>query len=78
LEFRRATHKAAEQKRRDSLKQGFDKLKKVVPHQPISNGSINEDGKSTNNIDRKFNECKSIPCQVFKSLVFLLKRGMLK
>ncbi|CAI2170536.1 703_t:CDS:2 [Funneliformis geosporum] len=32
LESRRTTHKAAEQKRRDSLKQSFDELKKVVPY----------------------------------------------
>ncbi|CAG8637531.1 17483_t:CDS:2 [Funneliformis caledonium] len=48
LESRRTTHKAAEQKRRDSLKQSFDELKKVVPYHSIGkpgNGKPG-DGKS--------------------------------
>ena len=40
LESRRTTHKAAEQKRRDSLKQSFDDLKKVVPYtSSLGNGT---------------------------------------
>ncbi|CAG8528690.1 3749_t:CDS:2, partial [Ambispora gerdemannii] len=50
LESRRTTHKAAEQKRRDSLKQCFDELKRVVPYKSMLGKNIiiansnNDDG----------------------------------
>ena len=72
LESRRTTHKAAEQKRRDLLKQSFDELRKVVP---ISNESINYDGKNTNDDD---NEKSSDGSVKNVSKLSLLKRGMLK
>ena len=69
LESRRTTHKAAEQKRRDLLKQSFDELKKVVP---VSNESINYDGKNTNDDDNGKSNDKNV------SKLSILKRGMLK
>ncbi|CAG8518643.1 19149_t:CDS:2 [Racocetra persica] len=49
LESRRTTHKAAEQKRRDSLKQSFDELKKVVPlHSITSNNTKGNNIKGNN------------------------------
>ena len=69
LESRRTTHKAAEQKRRDSLKQSFDELKKVVPHQ-LSKGDGNT-SKSNNN-GKSGDGIKNV------SKLFLLKRGKIK
>lgn len=75
LESRRTTHKAAEQKRRDSLKQSFDELKKVVPI-ISSNTSSNSNSSSGNNSDgsnstagNKNSDGKNV------SKLFLLKRG---
>jgi hypothetical protein len=75
LESRRTTHKAAEQKRRDSLKQSFDELKKVVPYQSISgksDGNINNNSKSNGNGKSGDGTMKNV------SKLFLLKRGKLK
>ncbi|CAG8459064.1 4890_t:CDS:2 [Paraglomus occultum] len=60
LESRRTTHKAAEQKRRDSLKQSFDELKKVVPYtSSLGNGAKADPGNgkgdgSSKNVSKLF------------------------
>jgi hypothetical protein len=72
LESRRTTHKAAEQKRRDSLKQSFDELKKVVPYQSTLSKS-NDDGKNSDN--KNNNNGKSDGTMKNVSKLFLLKRG---
>ncbi|CAG8560695.1 323_t:CDS:2 [Acaulospora colombiana] len=82
LESRRTTHKAAEQKRRDSLKQSFDELKKVVPFQSISSGNGNNgSGNSSSGSDGN-NNCNSSgkngdgnPSMKNVSKLFLLKRA---
>ncbi|GBB98521.1 hypothetical protein RclHR1_03250015 [Rhizophagus clarus] len=73
LESRRTTHKAAEQKRRDSLKQSFDELKKVVPYQPTLSKSNSGDGK--NDDSKNNNNGKSDGTMKNVSKLFLLKRA---
>jgi len=74
LESRRTTHKAAEQKRRDSLKQSFDELKKVVPYQSMSMLSKGDVNVANNSKNGKSGDgtMKNV------SKLFLLKRGKLK
>ncbi|CAG8501798.1 2367_t:CDS:2 [Cetraspora pellucida] len=77
LESRRTTHKAAEQKRRDSLKQSFDELKKVIPFNAAT-GNINIsnngcDGNNNNSISGKVGDNSGSMKNVSK--LFLLKRA---
>nr|CAG8439959.1 9414_t:CDS:2 [Entrophospora candida] len=51
LESRRTTHKAAEQKRRDSLKKSFDELKKVVPLNLSGNSNDTNSNNNNNSSD---------------------------
>ncbi|CAG8484943.1 17207_t:CDS:2, partial [Gigaspora margarita] len=77
LESRRTTHKAAEQKRRDSLKQSFDELKKVIPFDSASNNTnVNNngcDGNNNNSISGKIGDSNGSMKNVSK--LFLLKRA---
>ncbi|RIB02090.1 hypothetical protein C2G38_2228822 [Gigaspora rosea] len=77
LESRRTTHKAAEQKRRDSLKQSFDELKKVIPfNSASSNTNVNNngcDGNNNNSISGKIGDSNGSMKNVSK--LFLLKRA---
>ncbi|KAF0523950.1 helix-loop-helix DNA-binding domain-containing transcription factor [Gigaspora margarita] len=77
LESRRTTHKAAEQKRRDSLKQSFDELKKVIPFNSASNNTnVNNngcDGNNNNSISGKIGDSNGSMKNVSK--LFLLKRA---
>lgn len=75
LESRRTTHKAAEQKRRDSLKQSFDELKKVVPYQSTLNKSNSNSGDVKNNDNKNNINGKSDGSMKNVSKLFLLKRG---
>ncbi|RIA86088.1 hypothetical protein C1645_829820 [Glomus cerebriforme] len=76
LESRRTTHKAAEQKRRDSLKQSFDELKKVIPYQSTSSKSNGSDGNTNNNGKSNSNSNgKSDGTMKNVSKLFLLKRA---
>ncbi|CAG8439467.1 7654_t:CDS:10 [Scutellospora calospora] len=77
LESRRTTHKAAEQKRRDSLKQSFDELKKVVPlHSVTSNNTKGNNNKNSNGNDRNVTKVKS--CDSNGSLKNVSKLLLLK
>ncbi|CAG8443968.1 6767_t:CDS:2, partial [Dentiscutata heterogama] len=77
LESRRTTHKAAEQKRRDSLKRSFDELKKVIPINSTSNNAnINNngcDGNNNSSISGKIVDSNGSIKNVSK--LFLLKRA---
>ncbi|CAG8541525.1 27323_t:CDS:2 [Dentiscutata erythropus] len=77
LESRRTTHKAAEQKRRDSLKRSFDELKKVIPiNSTSSNTNINNngcDGNNNSSISGKIVDNNGSMKNVSK--LFLLKRA---
>ncbi|CAG8637868.1 9120_t:CDS:2, partial [Rhizophagus irregularis] len=75
LESRRTTHKAAEQKRRDSLKQSFDELKKVVPYQSTLNKSNSNSGDVKNNDNKNNINGKSDGSMKNVSKLFLLKRA---
>ncbi|CAG8467479.1 2869_t:CDS:2 [Gigaspora rosea] len=79
LESRRTTHKAAEQKRRDSLKQSFDELKKVVPlHSITSNNTKGNSNKNGNGNDRNTTKgkiCDSNGSPKNVSKLLLLKRA---
>ncbi|CAG8724944.1 6442_t:CDS:2 [Dentiscutata erythropus] len=78
LESRRTTHKAAEQKRRDSLKQSFDELKKVVPLHSITSNNIKGNNKNGCGNDRnttKGKSCDSNGSSKNISKLLLLKRA---
>ncbi|CAG8545981.1 10471_t:CDS:2 [Acaulospora morrowiae] len=84
LESRRTTHKAAEQKRRDSLKQSFDELKKVVPFHSTdssnsnngNNGNGNSSGSDGNNSSNSTGKNgDGNPSMKNVSKLFLLKRA---
>jgi len=69
LESRRTTHKAAEQKRRDSLKQSFDELKKVVPYTSSLGNGIKAGNADPANGKGQDASSKNV------SKLFLLKKG---
>ncbi|CAG8754950.1 8002_t:CDS:2, partial [Cetraspora pellucida] len=79
LESRRTTHKAAEQKRRDSLKQSFDELKKVVPlysvTSNITKGNNNKNGSGNDRNATKVKSCDDNGSLKNVSKLLLLKRG---
>ncbi|CAJ0651080.1 15072_t:CDS:2 [Entrophospora sp. SA101] len=82
LESRRTTHKAAEQKRRDSLKKSFDELKKVVPlnlsgNSNDTNSNNNNNSSDSVNVDKnnsKSGENINVTTKNVSKL-FLLKRA---
>ncbi|CAG8519939.1 17014_t:CDS:2 [Dentiscutata heterogama] len=78
LESRRTTHKAAEQKRRDSLKQSFDELKKVIPLHSITSDNTKGNNKNGCGNDRnttKGKSCDSNGSSKNISKLLLLKRA---
>ncbi|KAG9295009.1 hypothetical protein G9A89_017803 [Geosiphon pyriformis] len=75
LESRRTTHKAAEQKRRDSLKQSFDELKKVVPYKSMLNNNKSISSNSSNNGDSSSGGKNGDGTMKNVSKLFLLKRA---
>ncbi|CAG8509500.1 13803_t:CDS:2 [Ambispora leptoticha] len=76
LESRRTTHKAAEQKRRDSLKQSFDELKKVVPFKSMLSKSVTANSNNDSSGNSSSGGGKNGDGTMKNvSKLFLLKRG---